>query len=165
MLDSLVGFFREAWNTITGLITALISTIENLLAGVSNPFEPLVAWFSEIAGKILDLVTGLAKKIGTKIADAVKSVGSGIVDFVTGGPDEPAPGEGPSVMDSYVPPKAAVPAGMLAAPPASSNQTTINQTINGAGDPRAVGQESVNRMGLGGSLQRVQPGLYGPTVG
>lgn len=178
MLDTLVDNFKAAWKTITDLIDALVKVIDNLLGGIENPFEPLVKWFEDIGKKLLEMAGNIAKGIVDKILGGLRDLGSkvqavvdGAVEFVTG-PKQYAPGEGPSIMDGYTPPtapvspRAPVPADLLGRSGGSNTtNNTINQTINGAGDPRAVGQESVNRMGLGGSLQQMRPGLFGPTVG
>jgi hypothetical protein len=43
-----------------------------------------------------------------------------------------------------------------------SNNTTVNQNIFGAGDPRAVGQQVVERGGFANLAQQAAPGFLAP---
>ena len=43
-----------------------------------------------------------------------------------------------------------------------SNTTTVNQTILGAGDPRAVGNQVIERGGFSAMAQQAAPGSFAP---
>lgn len=134
------------------LIAGLFQVIDDLISG-ANPFEGLVKWFSEVGTKMIDMASKFASEIVSKIVGGIGSIGSSISGFFGGG------------VGATGATAAQVPAAALAGAGGATYNNSITQNINGAGDPRAVGNEAANRSGMGASLQQSNPGMYGPTIG
>jgi len=101
---------------------------------------------------------GLIEKVGTFIGNvagwAVTPMGPDGTNSITKAEKAFAPGS-----------QAPTPAGVMRGAGGGGNVTNNNVTVNGAGDPRAVGQDVVNRAGMGQNLQMIQPGMTGPVTG
>lgn len=159
--------FKAMAITALTFVTNLLDGIEGLLAA-NDPWEYLWQSFKKACDKILALAGDVAAKIGEKMLEGLRKLDPTTWSwFGLNSSATPTPQQfGPSVP--------LVPPGPMTAPVAPGllqqqgfNGGTTNNTfnINGAKDPRAVGQEVMNRGGLGASLQQIRPGMLGPTVG
>ena len=152
-----IGQFQEAFPIISSIMAGIVSAIGTVISVVTDglvgafnaAFETAKAVFGGIASLIGGVVSGVEKTI-----NVVKSLGS---------PESLATMSQAVMAGSLVP----IPAGIQAGAAAGGGDTTVSPTIivNGAGDPAAVGQEVVQKAGLGQTLQQSRPGARGPSVG
>lgn len=143
VIEDLWSYFQGGDSIIGGFIDAAIADFEKFQGEVEAIVNSVKGFIDGIGESITGAVEGI-KGLGSDIADSLSSP----LDAVSGffGSDN------------------SVPVSPSAASAAGNSTTNITQNINGAGDPRVVGQEIVNRAGLAGSLQTVTPSFNRPAV-
>lgn len=128
-----------AFSFILESLADVLGAIESIISG-ADPFEIMGNLFNKQVERIL----GLAKTLGKGVL--------GIIDGIFG-----------STLSAGMAATAPIPASIVQG---TSGGGTVNnnlvQNINGTGNPSAVAQESVSRMGL--NLQATNPGMLGPVV-
>ncbi len=183
VLEDLYAAFNGQKSIIGDWVKSFTDAYPNIAAALGNilSFGLKVAAF--FGGAFIDAVSAFGSKfmsitetlIGmwSKFFSLIETVGT-FIGNVAGwamtpmGPD----GSNPiAAADRMLKPTAPgsvsnTPAGVVrGATGGGSGTVNNNVTINGAGDPRAVGQEVVQRTGMGQSLQMMQPGMTGPVTG
>lgn len=137
--DSVIGGFVDQFENrfpaLFDLLRAFGTLIQETLLA---PIQLIIDGWTEI----FDLLSSIDVSEG--ITDALDFLESTAASFGFG--------------DSVAPPS---PAALSAGGGVTNNLT---QNINGAGDPRAVGQEAANRAGISGSLQVLSPSFNRPGV-
>ena len=144
--DVLVVGFTNGINNIAALFDFLLgsvsdvfSAIESIISG-ANPFEVMGDLFMAQVDRIL----GLAKSLGNGVL--------GVIDGIFG-----------TSLAAPVAATAPIPANIVQGGSGGGVvNNNVTQNINGAGNPRAVAQESVSRMGI--NLQATNPGMLGPVT-
>lgn len=160
---------------------ALFTGGESLIGSWIDSFTQAYPELSKAIGAIMELVVALAKAVGGLLVGAFEGLRSMVGDVfremvsevqtVLGWVDK-AIGAVRGLANSFDADKignalaagSPVPAGVMAGAAGSNVNQNTNIVINGAGDPRAVAQETVARSGLGASLQQSRPGAYGPVT-
>lgn len=138
--DSVIGDFVNAFaNKFPNIAKVVRATVDSVKEFFSNAIDFLIS----------DLKQGL---------DFFKQVGSALGVSIF---------EGLESLDKSLaaPTTAPTPASIVQQTSAAnsvSNNTTVNQNIFGAGDPRAVGQQVVERGGFANIAQQATPGFFAP---
>lgn len=142
----LVPAFQQTAAGIAAAMSFVLETIKDILGAIesiisgSDPFEVLGDLFLKQVNRILDLAKTLGKGV------------LGIIDGVFG-----------TSLSAPAAAAAPIPASIIQGGSGGSTvNNNVTQNINGAGNPRAVAQESVSRMGI--NLQATNPGMTGPVT-
>lgn len=139
MFGAVLEIAKAQFDFLLGAVKGMLDAVEAIIGG-ADPFEVL----GDLFMKQVDRILGLAKTLGSGVL--------GVIDGIFG-----------SSLSAPAAASAPIPASIVSG---GSGGGTVNnnvtQNINGAGNPRAVAQESVSRMGI--NLQASSPGMLGPVT-
>lgn len=139
IFGSVIDIAKAQFDFLLGAVKGMLDAVEAIISG-ADPFEVL----GDLFMKQVDRILGLAKTLGSSI--------TGVIDGIFG-----------TSLSAPVAVTAPIPANIVQG---GSGGGTVNnnvtQNINGAGNPGAVAQESVSRMGI--NLQSSNPGMLGPVT-
>ena len=143
--DSVIGDFVQAFSdkfpNITKLFELSTKQIKEFYGGA---FDFIIKKFQTV----IDFISGVGEFFGDSIIEGLNEVEANLAK----------PG-------SFINPISKTPAPIVQQTSAAnsvSNNTTVNQNIFGAGDPRAVGQQVVERGGFANLAQQAAPGFLAP---
>lgn len=153
LIGSWIASFTEAYPQLAAVFGGIIELVGAVASAVGGT---LVDAFGFLSSTMTTVFEGLISDVQTVLGWIDKAIGA--VRSLTG--------SGAQAQTAFAAAgTSGVPAGVVAGGTGGSTSTQqTNITINGAGDPRAVGQEVVTRGGLGASLQQSRPGASGPVT-
>ena len=131
---------------IGGAIDFVIKDVKLLF----DDFMSLVNLVTDgFSGALTNLEEGLEESGGDVLEGVMRGVGKNFADAFTATKEYFAPTPAPIVQQAST-------------SNSVSNNTTVNQTILGAGDPRAVGNQVIERGGFSAMAQQAAPGSFAP---
>lgn len=139
IFGTVLNIAKAQFDLLVSSVKGMLDAIEAIIGG-ADPFEVL----GDLFMKQVDRILGLAKTLGSGVLETIDGI------FGTS-------------LSAPVAASAPIPASIVQG---GSGGGTVNnnvtQNISGAGNPRAVAQESVSRMGI--NLQASNPGMTGPVT-
>lgn len=150
VLEDLYSYLNDGESVIGDFVNAFANKFPNIAKVVRATVDSVKEFFSNaIDFLISDLKQGLdffkqvGSALGVSIFEGLESLDKSLASPTT------APTPAPIVQQT-------------SAANSVSNNTTVNQNIFGAGDPRAVGQQVVERGGFANLAQQAAPGFLAP---
>lgn len=139
MFGAVIDIAKAQFDFLLDAVKGMLDAVEAIIGG-ANPFEVL----GDLFMKQVDRILGMAKKLGSGVL--------GVIDGIFG-----------TSLSAPAAATAPIPANIVQGGSGGSVvNNNVTQNINGAGNPRAVAQESVSRMGI--NLQATNPGMLGPVT-
>lgn len=163
--DSVIGTFVDAFADkfpmVANLAKDVGESIKNFIGGaidfVVREFDFFIDDIKGIAGFFSDIFMGGLENLEEGLTESGGDVAEG---FLRAGKKSIA-----NIFGSSKEQIAQTPAPIVQQASTSnsvSNTTTVNQTILGAGDPRAVGNQVIERGGFSAMAQQAAPGSFAP---
>ena len=161
VFDKVVAFVETAFERIKGVFNAFAEG--GILEGLKAAGQLIIDYYVGLFDNMLTIIQGFAGKIGDTIAGSVRGALGSVGSFFGFGEEGSAGGMGFRAQVA-APSAALTPGNVSSVTNNRGGDRTANITINGARDPRAVAQETVDRAGLNVTSQTIQPGLRAPVI-
>lgn len=171
--ESIIGdwvkSFTDAYPNIAaalGGIMALALKLGGMFSGVV--WDAIKAFGSNVLAVVEALIGAWSKFFGVieKVGTFLGNVAGWAMTPMTADGSNPIAAADRMLKQGAAGGQVPAPAGVVKQGAGGAGGTVNNNvTVNGAGDPSRVGQEVVNRSGMGQSLQMARPGMTGPVTG
>ena len=163
--DSVIGDFVNSFTERFPAITAAVVDVANTIKdAISTAIDFAISSLKTLVSVVQDtfgFITGLLGKFYDNFDEGVEESGGSLVKGYIKGLGKDAEDIASFVKEQFAPTPAPI-VQQTSAANSVSNNTTVNQNIFGAGDPRAVGQQVVERGGFANLAQQAAPGFLAP---